>query len=914
MKIVYKLFLKVLLLSTVVLSVSFSGRAFFASGQNSPGQAAPRYSFERVARDLFDEAAEDYEKSASSEIALIKTLASELFSIPGISSPAERVAKLSRLCVPPDAELGAGDGVAAPAHILDVLKAARDKDPDSQGRVRIVENRAVLYIYNEMAFGPGPAAESGRPREKFEPGMEYLKYTPPLYFRKNKDGWLLDSGYMFRLISGRTGHLYQDAETFMLAEQLWLLSQYKEFSGFDSLLEGDFTGSLNSHAAGSDVKNPAEPYLKGPALDFYMCLLEFKAGRYKQSYSHISACRALSGGNFIVETVFNMILSQRKFGRLIDEKYVQGYRKDPYNYLALMVIGEFYNLNFSFGLSVSAFRLASQLNCRLTPHYHVVYANTLENLKNYKAAGDELSKCSSYGPEFYYTRYLAGKKYILGGEDKKAAAEFESVISSLNFAETKREVAGWLMNYHLKNGNLPSYYEYRREYYKSFFNSPMFIGILIILWFVYMLRKTMARYLMIPFLKALARFYKNEKLCGKIFDAYCNFADGESGVKFYESYIKSISQQTQPQVFERSSLKLANYLLSIYRPEEAKKIFAGLLSFRPDCAGALLGLGIAEYDLKNIDIAIEYFMSGIETEHENHLFYYYAGICNMLKGFKKEAIELIMISYKINSSFEPALNLCNNYFLSNNMITELVTFYDDLFVLGDLNENYVQHYLKLNTCRMDASRILKMIGVYDKIKVARPETYMDMALANRELELFEEAAALICRSILLAGGYTRLSGLKSLPLLELAALNLPRYKNLQSFNHQLLELGITFRRMGRNAKAESVFKRILKRSPDYAYANYMLNDFSRSIELMAAELSESNYPWNNASIVEAIYHCLKETNNPQRLDRYREWGVHYARSISNDFGIFSYRYLKYIPKERFLKIISDMETEIKINS
>jgi len=94
----------------------------------------------------------------------------------------------------------------------------------------------------------------------------------------------------------------------------------------------------------------------------------------------------------------------------------------------------------------------------------------------------------------------------------------------------------------------------------------------------------------------------------------------------------------------------------------------------------------------------------------------------------------------------------------------------------------------------------------------------------------------------------------------------------------------------------------------------MLNNFNRSIELMAAEISESNYPWNNASIVEAIYHCLKETNNPQRLERYREWGIHYARSISNEFGIFSYRYLKYIPKERFLKIISDRETEIKINS
>ncbi len=914
MKIVLKHALKVLLLSAVVLSALISGRFFFMSGQLYSSQAEPRYSFKSVARDLFDEASQDYEKSYSSEISIIKNLVSQLFSIPVIPSQIERVEKLARFCAPAGPSREAGTEIACFASVLDILSEARDAAPDLSGRVRIVENRAVFYINNEASAVSGRLLETGQLPGKSAAGPEQKKYAAPLYFRKIKDGWFLDSNYMFRITGGRTGHLYLDAETFILAEQLWLLSQYKEFSGFDFLLEGDFSDALNSPAAANTSKSQMERHLKGPALDFYMCLLEFKAGRYKQSYSHISACRALSGENFIVETVFNMILSQRKFGRLIDEKYVQNYRKDPYNYLALMVIGEYYNLNFAFDLSASAFGLASKLNRYLTPHYHVVYANTLENLKNYKAAGDELSKCSSYGPEFYYTRYLAGKKYILAGEDKKAAAEFETVISSLNFAETKREVARWLMEHHLKNGNLPSYYRYRREYYKSFFNSPMFIGLMMVFWFGYMLRKTLARYLMIPFLKALAYFYKNERLCGKIFDAYCNFADGESGVRFYESYIKSVSRQDRPGVFERSSLKLGNYLLSVYRPEEAKKIFAGLLAFRPDCSEALLGLGMAEYDLKNIDIAIEYFMSGIETEHDNHLFYYYAGICNMLKGLKKEAIELIMISYKINSSFEPALNLCNNYLLSNNMITELVAFYDDLFVLGDLNENYVQNYLKLNTCRMDASRILKMTGVYDKIKAARPETYMHMALANRELELFEDASILICRSILLSGGYARLSGLKSPRLLEFAALNLPRYKNLQSFNHELLELGITFRRMGQDAKAEKIFKRIIKRSPDYAYANYMLNNFNRSIELMAAEISESNYPWNNASIVEAIYHCLKETNNPQRLERYREWGIHYARSISNEFGIFSYRYLKYIPKERFLKIISDRETEIKINS
>jgi tetratricopeptide (TPR) repeat protein len=245
------------------------------------------------------------------------------------------------------------------------------------------------------------------------------------------------------------------------------------------------------------------------------------------------------------------------------------------------------------------------------------------------------------------------------------------------------------------------------------------------------------------------------------------------------------------------------------------------------------------------------------------------------------------------------------------MIAELVAFYDDMLVVGDLTENYIQHYLKLNVSRMDAVRVGKMLEKTRSIAITKPETYLELAVASRELNLFSEAAAMILKSMLISGGYGWLSGLKSLAGLEFAAFNLPRCRHSRLFNLQLLELGITYRRMGDTAGADRAFRKIIKNSPDYAYAHFLLNDFDRSIELMAGELNESNYPWNNASIVEAIYHCLKETKNKQRRDRYREWGIHYARSISDEFGIFSYKYLKYIPKNLFLNIINDNDPERK---
>jgi tetratricopeptide (TPR) repeat protein len=839
------------------------------------------YSFEERKIDFFSIAINDYEMANSSEIGAVKAAVG-----------------------------GFRRGKSAAALIRAGLFDETIKDSilasGAAGlKIRVTGSRAVAYLQNYPVNELLPSAR---------PAAEAFKIRPALYLIKSGGAWLPDMDYMVKLSEARTGDLYQDAETFILAEQIWLLSQYKEFERLPSINNGDYISGLNNLSGDNDARAQFEKKIMLAPDHFYSCLLDFKAGRYKHSYSHISACRALAGGNFIVETVFNMILTHRKFGRLISEEFVNSYRKDPYNYLALMAIGEFYNLRFRYDQSLMAFELASSLNPFMTPHYHIVFANTYEKLKNYTAAGDQLSICSSYGPDFYYTRYLAGKKYIMGGDEKKAAREFEAVIDSLNFAETKREVAYWLMNYHWKNDNSESYYLYRRAYITSFFNSPMFIFLLGILWLVYMLRKAAARYIMIPVLKALAKIFNKEIFYNKTFDAYCNFADCETGINYYAAYAKSVDKKRFPEVYERSALKLANYLLSVYRPEEAKKIYTELFSFRPDCVEALLGLAISEYDLKNYEVALEYFKSGIESAVDNHLFYYYAGICTMLDGMKKEAIELIMISYKINSSFEPALGLCNNYFLANNMIGELVSFYDDIFVLGDFSESYIQYYLKLNVSRMDSARIKKMLDKVRGMKIVKPETCLEAAVACRELDLFDEAAGYIYKSILISAGYKWLSGFKTLEILERAAMLLPYYKNGRYSKIQLLELGITYKKNNDIKKAEEIFKKIIKSFPDHAYAHFLLNNYNRSIELMAAELSESNYPWNNASIVEAIFYCLKETNNRQRLDRYREWGVHYARSISNEFGIFSYRHLRYIPKTQFLNTINDNEGGLKINS
>lgn len=881
-----------ILITTALVLLLFCGRSFAAT-----------YTFQDVAQDIFAASAAAYEASASAEIGLVRSVIDDLTAAAGLPEPLERLKKLSELSNM--SASGRADGnidLARASEFLDFFSAAvRDKGA-AKFRVRVSGARAAVYMSGSAAGNP-PSS-----RGEFKAG----RFLPAVYMLKSSGRWILDADYIFKLLKNQSGDLYLDAETFILAEQLWFLSQYEKFAGFNSIFNGDFVSGLSAAPSGGrDAQKYIEETLKGEAMHFYMCLSDFKSGRYKQAYSHISACRAMSPGNLIVETVFNMILSQRKFARLIDENFVAACGADPYNYLALMVIGEFYNARMRYDRSLLAFEAACGLNAYLTPHYHIVYANTLEKLRNHIAAGDELAKCCVYGRDFYYTGYLAGKKYLEGGAEKKAAAQFEKVIDSLNFAETKREVAYWLMNYHDKSGDLQKFYLYRRAYFKSFFNSPTFIGVLILFWFFYLMRKAVVRFIFIPVLKGMSRIFKNEALFNNTFNAYCNFGDSEAGVKYYSEYVQRIDKNKDPGVYERSAVKLGVYLLSAYRTEEAKKIFVELLSFKPDCGDAILGLGIAEYDLKNMQIALEYFMSAIEAIPENNMPYYYAGICNVLAGSKKEGIELIMISYKIDNSCESALNLCESYFLSNNMIGELVSFYDDMLVVGDLTENYIQHYLKLNVSRMDAVRVGRMLEKAKGVAITKPETYLELAVAARELNMFPEAAAMILKSMLISGGYGWLSGLRSLAVLEFAAFSLPRYRNSSLFNLQLLELGITYRRMGETAMADRALRRIIKNSPDYAYAHFLLKDFDRSIELMAGELSESNYPWNNASIVEVIYHCLKETKNKQRLDRYREWGLHYARSISDEFGIFSYKYLKYIPKNLFLKIINDNDPERK---
>ncbi len=867
--------------------------------------------FSELKHDGFYEAAAAYETIHSVDIKAVNAVIDELIRISDTEGRSDKIEKISRLSNLSNA--GSPDDSStsvSPAVFFDYLK---NISAPGGFKIRIIDNRAAAYPYKSVSVFDSYYARAFLKSAPGGSGAAGNKYLPAFYFKKTGVRWVLDINYIFKLINSATGILYQDAETFILAEQIWFLSQYEKFAELERFASGNYICGLNDARAGNEVQKIAEEKLSGAALHFYMSLVDFKAGRYKHSYSHISACRILAAEYFIVETVFNMLLTQRKFGRLVKEEFVIACRSDPYNYLALMIIGEFYNLNFRYSLSYEAFELASFINPYLTPHYHIVYADTLEKLKNYNAAGDQLSKCGAYGSDFYYTRYLAGKKYITGGDEKKAAREFESVIGFLNYAETRREVARWLMNFHYKNGNFEAYYAYRRTFLASFFNSPLFIGILGVLWLLYILKKYIARYIMIPLMNLIAAIFKSEILYDRTFDAYCNFSDSDAAVKYFYKYFISIDKQTSPGAYERCSLKLANYLLSIYRPDEAKKIFTALLSFRPSSLEALLGLAIAEYDLKNYEIALEYFKSGIDSATDNHLFYYYAGICTMIEGRRKEAAELIMISYKINSSFEPALSLCNNYYLSNNSIGELVSFYDDIFILGDFSENFIQYYLKLNISRMDRVRVLKMLDRLQNFKISKAGTYLEIARACRELDKFEEAVIFIHKGILTAIGYKWTMKFCGTAFIKWLTAFMTFYTNDAMIKTLLLELGITYKKMGCAKKAEAVLKKIIKNFPDNAYAHFLLDNFNRCVELMTAELNESDYPWNNASIVEAICYCLKETNDGQRLGRYREWGIHYASSISNEFGIFSYRYLRYIPKTLFLSIINGTDGGVKIN-
>ncbi len=756
--------------------------------------------------------------------------------------------------------------------------------------VQIYRSRAAVY------FHAAPFASKGPPYGNF-----FESAPMPLYFIKDGGAWRADGGFMleFALKSDGTPHLRD--ENALEIDQNWMLSQDEEFEKVLAFFPSKYLVSSSAEP----LKKLGEYIVKNPksaAAHFYMAVALTK--QFKYGYDHIRASRELAPDNIFIEITYSRILMIRKFGRFLNDRLFEMYRACPHNPLALMVLGEMLNLRYRYDLSKLAFDRAALLYKFMTPHYHMVFADTFEKLQNYKAAAFEFVKCASYGPLFYYSRHLAARMYIKAGDEDSAAGEYEAVIDHLKYAELKNEAAGFLMNYHSARGNRDEYYNYRRYYLTSLINSPSFVFALLVLWLFYFMRRTVVKYSLFVILPVACRFSRSRLVHEKALDIYHFYGRYDAGIESFKKYLAAVKACGDQKEYCRGLMKLAGAYSRLYKVNEALPLYREALELSPGDTEAVLGLGICEYDMKNYAIALEYFSSGMDSDPENHLFYYYCGLCRMMMGRRAEGIDNIMSAYKVNNAFEPAVAICESYFLGENKVAELVHFYDDMLVFGDLKENFIERSLRLHITRMDAPRLRTFLKAYEKMDIRGRDTFNTIGCAYREIGMAAEAEKAMKMGLEAAVGVD--FGAKG-PL-GLFANFIKRHfwpERYRVAPLQYLELGITYKCLGREDLAAKCFKKAAGIDSNYPFVYYFLKDYNRSFELMARQISESELPWTNASIVEAVYLSLKEIKDEAHLLRYREWGRYYAGSFPDEFGIFSYKYLKYIPKAKYLEIFNE---------
>ncbi|HNY13101.1 MAG TPA: hypothetical protein PKK26_16050, partial [Candidatus Wallbacteria bacterium] len=414
------------------------------------------------------------------------------------------------------------------------------------------------------------------------------------------------------------------------------------------------------------------------------------------------------------------------------------------------------------------------------------------------------------------------------------------------------------------------------------------------------------KYSLFAIMPVACRFSRSRAVHEKALDIYHYYGKYDAGTEYFKKYLAGVRNGGNQKDYIRGLLKLAGAYSRLYKVNEALPLYREALGLSPGDTDAVLGLGICEYDMKNYDIAFEYFSSGMESDPENHLFYYYRGLCLMMIGKRAEGIDNIMSAYKVNNAFEPAVAICESYFLGENRVDELVRFYDDILVLGDLKENFIERSLRLHITRMDAPRILKFLEASEKMKICGRDVFITIGCAYREIGRAAEAEKAMKKGIEAAVGVD----FDPKGPIRWATNFMKRHfwpERYRVAPLQYLELGITYKCLGREDMAASCFKKATRIDSNYPYVYYFLKDYNRSFELMARQISDNELPWTNASIVEAVYLSLKEIKDEAHLRRYREWGRHYAGSFPDEFGIFSYKYLKYIPKSKYLEIFNDSE-------
>jgi len=877
--------LRSLAFAVIIFVLASLTASFPASSQaaSQPGIAVDQFFFEKAAR--------EYEALNSVEIGLILSTAGR------VAEALEKQNWPSFFSQCLNASDSGSDPVRDEVRRIWSEQFSPGKYRMAGKRVQIVDSRAVVY---------------------FDSGTNSVSIAP-MYFVKGPLGWRLDSDFILGHVITRAGEPFGRDDNAFEVEQNWLLAQYEDFAGIQALFPRKYV-SPDDSAVAAKVRDMVSNNPQNAAALFYLSQIYVKMRYLKESYKVIQQCRAMAPGNIFVELDHSRKLLQRKLGWLITDGLFMLVAKNPYNPQALLVLGETANARYRYDVSIEAFAMAKKLYKYIQPHYHFVYAGSLEQVKNYSLAAEEYAMCAAYGPDYFYGHYLAGKMFSHSGDRDRAAMEFEAAFDSLVTAETKREVSAWLMEYYLQKGNLDEYYTYRRHYFISFVNSPFFIFLLLVLWLFYLMRRFWIRLALVLTLPAYCAIVGGARVYRFAFESLCAYGRDEMAMKLFKKRLAALKNCMGADYFSPAAgeyaqdlLWLADRMMKNFRAPEAQALFTEALEVLPGDPAALLGLGICEYDRKNFDLAIEYLKHGVEAEPENHLFYYYIGLSHLLAGRRQEGIENVMAAYKIDNSFEQALTICEGFFLNGGLVNELVSFLDDVTVLGDVKENFMDRALRLHISRMDYGRMRKLLALYPRTAISSPETYVTIGCAFRECGMYEEAQAAFLKSLSAAKGFASSGASPAAKFFgvtraALAVFNPFRRRHSPEAS-QYLELGITCLRMGREDQASRYFRKSQRCDPEYPFIYFFLKDYQSAFEKLSGQISENDFPWNNASIVEAICLCLKEIKNDHQLLKYREWGAYYANTFPDEFGIFSYKYLRHVSKAKYLDIINDRDRD-----
>ncbi|MEZ7893161.1 MAG: tetratricopeptide repeat protein [Candidatus Wallbacteria bacterium] len=732
-----------------------------------------------------------------------------------------------------------------------------------------------------------------------------------VYLIKKNGEWKIDGEFTAAttLLSGKSDAYENMAATAVEIETNWFLSQYEQFGNIIKQFKEPYLLTANEPYAAEIIKKAAHTEAN-PALLYYAALCFQKRIKFKNAHELISKANDIMPDNIFIESLHCQIIMYRKFSRLITAKPVKLLEKAPYFTPLLLCAGSIFNSNLNYGLSEKMYKTALVMHPSIGAYFHSNYALTCEKLKKYETAAYHYKIAAESGGS--YNHYLAGKAYLAAENHEKAAAEFERCFDGLLSNPKKIETAQYLADHYLSKGDNEKYYDYKLCYYIALANSPAAIFTFITLLILFFTRKYLVKKALLTTYRHICKISMKPGFQYNAFDFYCENNNSGLAITLFSDYMDRLKKDKRDEEYIIAAIKLANHYLKLYKIDEAASLFKEALHMNPDCDSAILGLGMCEFELKNYEIAAEYFKSGIDINPEVCNFFYYLGLCQLVLNKSDDGINNIMNSYKVDNTFEPALTITQNYLISANKTKELVKFFDDIMIIGNLTEQFYDRYLRLNISLMDEGRLKKALEYCAVKNFKSADTFLSIGCAYREIGQYEKSEENIRKSIAISSGQSSDNN----PAIRLFygiknSISVPRG---QIIANQYLELGITQKISGNNEAAVKSFIKSKKAAPSFPYVYYFLKEYEKSCQMMPGQIKDSEMPWNNASTIEAIYLSLtaarpndKSSVNNEHKKNYRNWANFYLEAMPDGFGIFSYKYLKHIPKEKYLAIINDSD-------